>query len=167
VNDIQEYIDSGILELYVLGSVSEEEERELLTYKEKFPEVKQALFELETDMERIAEQMAIKPPPTTWLKIQENLNELIEMPEPEPLRLKQLGDPQEPYQRKRDQQYIEVESESSHMRIHKAWRWVMVGIFVLGKIFLGCAIYFYLENRQLGREVEDMRLEIKQMQHIK
>ena len=167
MNDIQEYIESGILELYVLGSASEEEERELLTYKEKFPEVKQALFELETDMERIAEEMAIKPPPTAWLKIQENLNELIEMPEPEPLRVKQLPPPQDPYQRKRDQQYIEVESESSQMRIHKSWKWVFAAVFVLGKIFLGCAIYFYLENRQLNREVEDMRLEIKQMQHIK
>jgi hypothetical protein len=163
VNDIQEYIDSGILELYVLGSVSEEEERELLRYKEKFPEVKQALFELETDMERIAQQMAIKPPPTTWLKIQENLNELIEMPEPEPLRLKQIGDSQEPYQRKRDQQYIEVESESSQMRIHKAWRWVFAAVFVLGKIFLGFAIYFYLENRQAQQQIQELRTEMRQL----
>lgn len=163
MNDIQEYIDSGILELYVLGSVSEEEERELLRYKEKFPEVKQALFELETDMERIAQQMAIKPPPTTWLKIQENLNELIEMPEPEPLRLKQIGDSQEPYQRKRDQQYIEVESESSQMRIHKAWRWVFAAVFVLGKIFLGFAIYFYLENRQAQQQIQELRTEMRQL----
>jgi SHS2 domain-containing protein len=167
VNDIQEYIDSGILELYVLGSASEEEERELLRYKEKFPEVKQALFELETDMERIAGQMAIKPPPNSWLKIQENLNELIEMPEPEPLRVKQLPPPQDPYERKRDQQFIEVEALSNHMRLHKSWRWVFAAVFVLGKVFLGCAIYFYLENRQLSREVEEMRLEIKQMQHVK
>jgi len=167
VNDIQEYIHSGILELYVLGSVSDEEERELLRYKEEFPEVKQALFELETDMERIAEQMAIKPPPSTWLKIQESLNELIEMPEPEPLRVKQLPPPQDPYQRKRDQQFIEVESASNQMRLHKSWRWVFAAVFVLGKIFLGCAIYFYLENRQLSRQVEEMRLEIKQLQQIK
>jgi hypothetical protein len=165
--NVQNYIDSGILELYVLGSATEAETNELLDYKEKFPEVKQALFELETDMERIAQQMAIKPPPTAWLKIQENLNELIEMPEPEPLRLKQLGDPQQAYQRKRDQQYVEIESESSHMRLHKSWRWVFAAVFVLGKIFLGCAIYFYLENRQINRELQDMRLEIKQLQHIK
>lgn len=167
MNNIQEYIESGILELYVLGSATEEEERELLIYKQKFPEVRQALLELETDMERIAEQMAIKPPPTTWLKIKENLNELIEMPEPEPLRLKELPPPQDPYQRKQDQQYIEVEAAPSYIRVHKSWRWVLAAIFVLGKIFLGCAIYFYLENRQLSREVEDMRLEIKQLQHIK
>jgi hypothetical protein len=165
--NVQNYIDSGILELYVLGSASEAETRELLDYKEKFPEVKQALFELETDMERIAEQMAIKPPPTAWLKIQENLNELIEMPEPEPLCLNQLGEPKEPYQRKREQQFIEVESASNHMRLHKSWRWVFAAVFVLGKIFLACAIYFYLENRQINRELQDMRLEIKQLQHIK
>ncbi|OKS88454.1 hypothetical protein [Mucilaginibacter polytrichastri] len=162
--NIQNYIDSGILEIYVLGSASEAETQELLDYKEKFPEVKQALFELETDMERIAQQMAIKPPPTTWLKIQENLNELIEMPEPEPLRLKQLGEPQEPYQKKRDQQFIEVESESSQMRLHKSWRWVFAAVFVLSKIFLGCTIYFYLENRQINRELQELRTEVKQLQ---
>jgi hypothetical protein len=165
--NVQNYIDSGILEIYVLGSATEAETRELLDYKEKFPEVKQALFELETDMERIAGQMAIKPPPTAWLKIQENLNELIEMPEPEPIRLKKLGTPQEPYQRKREQQFIAIESESNHMRLHKSWRWAFAAVFVLGKIFLACAIYFYLENRQIKRELQDMRLEIKQLQHIK
>ncbi|NCD68744.1 hypothetical protein [Mucilaginibacter agri] len=160
--NIKEYIDSGALEAYVLGSASEKEARELLDYKERYPEVKQALFELEVDMERIAQAMAIKPPPTAWQKIEDNLNELIK-PEPHTLRLKEHGPKKEEYKKPREQQFIEVEAESNLMRINKAWKWVFAAVFVLGKIFLGFAIYFYLENRQAQKQLDEMKIEMRQL----
>lgn len=163
----QQFINSGILEAYVTGSASEQEVQELLYMKVTYPEVDEALAELELDMELIARQMAVTPPPGTWGKISDRIDDLILRPTTEPA----------PYQARQQQkeqtynngsthtgpQYIEVEGESSHMRIHKAWRWVFAAVFVLGKIFLGCAIYFYLENRQAQIQMQELKTELKQL----
>jgi hypothetical protein len=155
---IQAYIDSGILETYVMGSASEEEVKELLRMKAKYPEVNEALQQLELDMERIAGYMAISPPPTTWNKIEQEINGLITNPEVSPEKHTDNG-----HGTYKPNEYIEVESAPSHMRIHKAWRWVFAGVFVLGKIFLGCAIYFYLENRQAQTELKELKTELRQL----
>lgn len=163
--DIREYIESGILEAYVLGSASDAEAKELLFYKERYPEVESALFELEIDLEQVAERMAITPPPGLWSKIEADIQELIVMPEFD--KIKRSGEDNRyngnHYQgAPRSNGFIEVESESSHMRIHKNWKWVFAAVFVLGKIFLGCAIYFYLENRQAQQQIEELKTEMHQ-----
>ncbi|WP_374949387.1 hypothetical protein [Mucilaginibacter sp.] len=163
----QQYIDSGILEAYVMGSASDEEVKELMYMKATYPEVKFALQQLEVDMEHIAQHMAISPPARTWNKISESIDELMVRPKDNP----------EQYQTDREDrnfknfngrtdngpQYIEVESESSHMKIHKSWKWVFAAVFVLGKIFLGCAIYFYLENRQAQLKINELNTELRQI----
>ena len=158
--NIQEYIDSGILELYVLGSTSDAETRELLQYKEQYPELEQALFELETDMERVAQQMAIMPPPGIWEKIEDRINEIAVIPEYEPLKFRKRTENKRTDREERNG-FIDIESETTHIRIHKTWKWVFAGIFLLGKIFLACAIYFYLENRQAQQQIQDLKTELR------
>jgi hypothetical protein len=159
--DIQEYIESGILETYVLGAASEAEIRELLYFKDKYPQVEIALHELENDMELIAEQMAVIPPPGTWGRIEASINELTTMPEP--LRLKEPGGPNGYDFKTPNRDYIEVaDAQSTHMTIHKSWKWVFAAVFVLGKIFLACAIYFYLENRQAQQQIQELKTELRQ-----
>ncbi len=155
---INEYIESGILEAYVLGSASEAETRELLYLKVKHPQIQEALRDLEIDMERIAEQMAIIPPPGTWTKIETQLNELARTPDFESIPIKR---PSKTNNKRKKNQFIEVDASSSHMRVHKIWRWLFVAVFIIGKIFLGFAIYFYLENRQLKQEVARLETELK------
>jgi hypothetical protein len=162
----QQYINSGILEAYVTGSASEQEVKELLRLKVKYPEINIALQELEADMEKFARHMAITPPAGTWDKISDHIDELILRPEFDPDLLEERTDNHyQDYNTKRNTgpQYIEVESESSHMKIHKAWKWVFAAVFVLGKIFLGCAIYFYLENRQAQQQMQQLKTEIQQL----
>ncbi|GAB3931483.1 hypothetical protein [Mucilaginibacter myungsuensis] len=157
--EIQKYIDSGLLEAYVTGSATPEEEREVLFYKQRYPEVKDALNQLELDMEAMAFAMAIPPPPTAWDRIETEIDDIIlrerseptKFTEPEP---KVAPEPDMP-------RYIDVQVQDSHMKIHKAWRWVFAAVFVLGKIFLGCAIYFYLENRQAKQTIMELKTEIK------
>lgn len=163
--NIQKYIESGILEAYVLGSASDEEARELLLYRERYPAVKNALEELEIDLEHIAEMMAISPPPGTFSKIEAEINDLVNVPEVEPLRLK---DPNErngrDYGRSNRDQYIEVEAENNYMRVHKTWKLVFAAVFILSKVFLAFAIYFYLENRQAQQQIQQMKAELQQYQ---
>jgi uncharacterized protein YpmS len=49
------------------------------------------------------------------------------------------------------------------MRIHKNWKWVFAAVFILGKIFLAFAIYFYLENRQTQLQLNDLKTELRQL----
>jgi hypothetical protein len=157
--NIQEYIDSGILELYVLGSISDAETQQLLRYKEQFPELKQALFELESDMESVAQQMAIIPPPGIWEKIEGRINEIAVIPEYEPLKFKHTESKKTDHADRNG--FIDIESETTHIRIHKTWKWVFGAIFLLGKIFLACAIYFYLENRQAQQQIQELKTELR------
>ena len=156
--NIKEYIESGILESYVIGSASEQEKRELLQLKDQHPEIQRALDELEVDMERIAQFMAVPPPPQLWYRIEDNINELVFSPHLKPLKIEEYTNSNG--QSSKDQ-YIEVEGSSTHMRIHKVWRWVLAAIFVLGKIFLGFAIYYYLENRQAQEQIQELKTELR------
>lgn len=157
--EIKEYIESGILEAYVLGSASEQEAQQLLQFKKQYPEIQTALDELETDMERIASYMAVTPPPRLWDRIEDNLNELVISHDLKPA--KRVDEQYKRSEETSNQQFIEVEGSSSHMRIHKLWRWVFAAVFVLGKIFLGFAIYYYLESRQAKEQIQELKTELK------
>ncbi|GAA4922000.1 hypothetical protein [Mucilaginibacter defluvii] len=164
---MQEYINSGILETYVLGCASEQEAREVLSMKEKYPEVKDALLELENDMERLAASMAIDPPDNLWPQIAHEINEIVLREQFQPQLYRESVDKGEKTNTDSKSQYIDIESEATHMRIHKVWRWVFAAVFVLGKIFLGFAIYYYLENRQMNEQVNELKTELKQMKSTK
>ena len=159
--EIKEIIESGILETYVMGIATDQEIEQVLQYKAKYPEFKAALTEVELDLERLAVLDSIEPPAGTLAKIEEQIREIQ-------LREKSLRKPIDTEQFKSSEQqsknaYIEVESVSNHMKIHKAWRWVFAAVFVLGKVFLGFAIYYYLENRQAKSQIDELKQEIRQI----
>lgn len=162
---IQQYINSGILEAYVTGSASEQEVKELLYMKANYPEVNIALQELEKDMELIAQQMAITPPERTWNRISDTIDELILRQTSAPDQFTERQDSNHKHFTKPNTgpQYIEVEAESNHMKVHKAWKWVFAAVFVLGKIFLAFAIYFYLENRQAQQQLKEIKTELQRL----
>jgi anti-sigma-K factor RskA len=61
VEEIKAYIESGILELYVLGDISLEEKLQVETMAAKHPAIKAELKEIERSMELYAEQNALDP----------------------------------------------------------------------------------------------------------
>ncbi len=58
-----EYIESGILEIYALGMLSEAERAEVEDMAAKYPEVKQALREIEEALGDMALSESVSPPP--------------------------------------------------------------------------------------------------------
>lgn len=159
---INEYIESGILESYVLGSASKAETEELLFLKTKHPEIGDALLDLELDLERIAQHNAITPPPDVWLKIEDGINELLKNAQPEALVISKPQKTADKDAREGiDDEFIQVQAASNQMRVHKMWRWVLLGIFVLGKIFLGFAVYFYLQSRENAQEIKQLKTELE------
>jgi hypothetical protein len=158
----QEYIESGILETFVLGVATEQEVKELLYMKAKYPEVNEALQQLENDMEKLVRDLAVEPPSGTWYKIAQEINAVIPHQEATPQVFNRRDNYKQPEKEtSKADQYIVVEGESSHMRLHKSWRWVFAAVFILGKIFLAFAIYFYLENKHTQEQIQELKTEIR------
>ncbi|QPH41378.1 hypothetical protein [Pedobacter endophyticus] len=160
--EIKEILESGLLETYVLGIATEEEVNKVLLLKKQSPEFADALNKLEFDMELLAQNMAVQPPAGIIEKIEDELKEIqlkekALKPVPEFDRFQHNSGEQN-----KREHYIEVESASNQMRINKAWRWVFAAVFILGKIFLAAAIYFYLENRQAQEQIKELKLELHQ-----
>jgi len=61
VEEGKAYIESGILELYVLGQLSVQEQSEVQNMASTYPEVKQEMEAIEIAMEHYAVQNAVKP----------------------------------------------------------------------------------------------------------
>lgn len=60
--DIKEYISSGILESYVLGTATKQERQEVECISSIYPEVKEELIALQKNIETIASANKIEPP---------------------------------------------------------------------------------------------------------
>ena len=73
--DIKKYIESGILENYVLGLTSEKESQEVQEYAAKYPEIREELDEIERSLELYAESGKIKAPPHLEAKILEKIDD--------------------------------------------------------------------------------------------
>lgn len=159
--DIERYINSGVLEAYVTGAASSAEEQEIIQLRQQYPQLNQALQQLEDDFERMAHLMAIEPPPATWDKIEDDINGIIARESTIP----QYEDIQTRRDHRNDHRdasrYIEIEAESNYIRVHKSWKWILAIIFILGKIFLISAIFFYLENRQAQQQIQELKQEIQ------
>lgn len=62
MEDIKAYIESGILELYVLGDITPEEKRQVEEMAAAHPAIKAEMDEIERSMEAYAEHNAVEPP---------------------------------------------------------------------------------------------------------
>lgn len=71
--DLKEYISSGILESYVLGETSPQETQEVNCLSSIYPEIKEALIELQISIEKVADKNALNPPGDLKEKVLSNL----------------------------------------------------------------------------------------------
>ncbi|WP_293744730.1 hypothetical protein [uncultured Pedobacter sp.] len=160
--EINKIIESGLMETYVMGIATEEEVQKVLSLKKEYPVFKAALEQLEYDMEVLAQNMSIEPPAGTLAKIEQEINEIQRQNQAVQNNFNSEYSYDKIHQENKREKYIEVESESNQMRVNKAWKWIFVAVFVLGKIFLAFAIYFYLENRQIKEQIKELKIELKQ-----
>lgn len=61
MKDLKTYLESGILEQYVLGDLSKEEMLEVEGYAAQYPEIRHELNEIENALQKYAQQNAIEP----------------------------------------------------------------------------------------------------------
>jgi anti-sigma-K factor RskA len=70
---IQEYIESGILSIYVLGIASDEEQKEVEEMARQYPEIADELYSLQASMNEYASQFEMAPPKSLKDKIMQNI----------------------------------------------------------------------------------------------
>ncbi|GAB3340024.1 hypothetical protein GCM10027299_53090 [Larkinella ripae] len=156
--DIHHYIQSGVLETYLLGLASEEEEQEVQQMKVLYPEVSSALNELEIQVEQYCLDSAVPPPPGTWELIQARTTR-------KEIKKHDLKD--QDWQKKAAPKsdkpdYLEVEVSDSFIRVHKLWRVAFLVVFVLSKIFLVAGLYYYFKADSQQQEIERLKSTIQQ-----
>ncbi len=69
--NVQEYIESGIIESYVMGLASESERAEFERYCAQYPELVAARRKFEDKLEAYASENAVPPPPEVKVKVLE------------------------------------------------------------------------------------------------
>lgn len=79
MKDLKTYLESGILEQYVLGDLSKEEMLEVEGYAAQYPEIRHELNEIENALQKYAQQNAIEPSE----KIRSNIIEALGFDEDE------------------------------------------------------------------------------------
>ncbi len=84
--DTKAYISSGILEQYLLGELSPQQQREVLENVRKYPEIKSELESIELALEQFMVLHQVEPSPGTLTAIQQkiDLEERVTATEPEP-----------------------------------------------------------------------------------
>lgn len=159
--NIDRYIESGILESYIFGLTTEPEKLELEDLLLQYPELQIALAERETQVEKFFMQNQIPPPKHIFPNIQDKIREL-------PAKVVNPGTGKNGGAKTNKEEYIPViESSTSYIKVHKLWRWVLLGIFILSKIFLILFIYYFFKNSYTSRELEQLRQQVHQQEQIK
>jgi anti-sigma-K factor RskA len=130
--DIQAYIQSGIIESYVLGLASAEETAEVESLRMRYDEVEDAINEFSLAVERQAFENAIAPPPALKAKVfaairkeqdfnQETLNDNAAV-------------------QKHDEEALVIQLSSA-----RSWRRVAAAAVIL--LIVSAALNFYLYNQ--------------------
>jgi hypothetical protein len=153
--DTQHFIESGILESYLLGMSTKEEEHVVNQMMMTHSEVSDYVLNFEKNIKRYFLQNAV-PPPT-------DVREIIQLRSGKTdLRQKSNHtsyDFPKDHTAKKDE-YLDIEVNDTYIKVHKWWRPAFVAIFILSKIFLIAALYYYFKASSQDKEIEKLRTEI-------
>ena len=150
-----QYLEEGFLEAYLTGIVSEQERAEMKQYLSENPESQTELNEIETSMEQFFMRRAVPPPPELRDAIMDriNQNEIQKWrPEADGSKARASAKATNP-----ESQYVHVEVDDTHIRVHKYWRPAFIAVFVLSKVFLIAGLYYYFKAGSIERELEQLR----------
>ncbi|HXO78137.1 MAG TPA: hypothetical protein VN824_22940 [Puia sp.] len=148
--NIELYLQSGIVESYALGLATAPEVAEFEQLLPHYPELREVLSDFEYHLELFAIDNEEPPPPGIKERIEARLREIPAVPETR-------QDKGHNYRRqKRTGEYIPVEVSTPYIRVHKHWRTFFIAVFILSKILLGLAIYYFLEYRHSQKHVQQL-----------
>ncbi|WP_041735126.1 hypothetical protein [Dyadobacter fermentans] len=145
----QEFIESGILESHLMGLTNEDEQAQVAEMMLSDHELSEYVTELEEDMKRYFAGGAVPPP--------EAVRDIIVLRSIREKNGRSKSESQGPVDA---QQYLNVEVNDTHMKVHKLWRPAFIAVFILSKIFLIAGLYFYFKSVAQQEEIEKIKTEM-------
>ena len=146
--NVEEYIASGMVESYVLGLSTPEEREELEKLLPQFPELKTELKHVEHAYHKLCLEDAYPPP----IALRQRT-----------LQPRDWADTNTGPEKKPNYTFINIApNQSDFITVHKVWKWIFFAAFLLFKLCLFLAIFFYFKYRQVEdrqQERDKIRLE--------
>ena len=148
------FIESGVLENHALGFSTDDEKEYIKQRILKDPEVSDHISEIEKDIRQFFDNSSVSPPT--------EVREIIQ------LRSTQIDIKKEQHKSNRatkeksqkNDQYLDIEVNDTHIKVHKYWRPAFIAVFVLSKIFLIAGLYYYFKTTNLEQEIVRLKTEI-------
>lgn len=146
----QEFIESGILESHLMGLANDEERQLVAEMMLSDREMSEYVNGLEVDIKRYFAEGSVPPP--------EAVREIILLRSIREKKSRSSYDVGETVDAK---QYLDVEVNDTHMKVHKLWRPAFIAVFILSKIFLIAGLYFYFKSVAQQEEIEKIKTEMQ------
>lgn len=146
----QEFIESGILESHLMGLANEEEQQLVAAMMLSDREMSEYVNDLEVDIKRYFSEGSVPPP--------EAVREIILL---RSIREKKGRSSSDIGETVNARQYLDVEVNDTHMKVHKLWRPAFIAVFILSKIFLIAGLYFYFKSVAQQEEIERIKTEMQ------
>lgn len=151
--DIQAYIQSGVIESYVLGFASAEEAAEVELMSSRYAEVKQAIEHFSKQMEAQAFENAVTPPPFIKEKLFEELKD--EFP---------AGGSSATDVSPATVIPIETRETVDNVKPFKLWQYIAAAAIILFIVSAGLNIYFYNNYKQVNTRYQTLVTERNSLQ---
>lgn len=149
--ELKFYIESGIIESFVLGLASDAEVEELQHMRRLYPELDTEVEFVERRLERAAFDEPAMPP----VEIRNRVLQKIRWEQGHA-----YSDPSSNYT------FINIQpKDGDHITVHRWWKIFFIIFFIMSKVFLFLAIFYYLKYRMSQEQRSDnLRQMIRQEQ---
>ncbi|GGH46256.1 hypothetical protein ACN9ML_17055 [Dyadobacter endophyticus] len=146
----QEFIESGILESHLMGLANEEEQQLVAEMMLSDRKMSEYVNELEVDIKSYFAEGSVPPP--------DAVREIILLRSIREKKGRSSYDVGETVDAK---QFLDVEVNDTHIKVHKFWRPAFIAVFILSKIFLIAGLYFYFKSVAQQEEIEKIKTEMQ------
>lgn len=137
------FIESGVLEAFVLGIADEDEKQAVINFADSNEEYSDYLTDLESQIQGFLNQNKISPPTDARDVLALRINN----------RKHNKTRTKDRNQSIDNEKYLDVEVSDSYIKVHKNWRPAFIAVFILSKIFLILGLYFYFKSSNLEAEL--------------
>lgn len=122
-----------------MGIADEKDAHELERLLPNHAKLRSAKLQFEIELERNALENATEPPHHVWSSVEKR----IERDRYYGSNARSGG---------KSETIPIVSASNNHIRVHKCWRYIFIAIFILSKIFLYFAIYYFLLYKDAERQ---------------
>lgn len=152
----QDFIKSGILESYLLGLASREEQELVRQKLLNDPELAAYVTNLENDVLNYFDANAVSPP--------QDVREIVHLRSRKghSQKRKHVFNRIPKEEKNNRSQYLEIEVSDTYIKVHKYWRPAFIIVFILSKLFLIAGLYFYFKSSSQEQELVRLKSRIQQ-----